>query len=141
MTPISERDLSSGLRADRESIRTTEPDVPFWSENMLFALHDPATDVALWLHLGTVPNDWTLWHDMNYAVLPDGDGVLSMWAHHRTDPALRPAGAAKAPASRSVRPAPCRSSSTACARRAAPRPPLNPLIGPASARPAHTPTM
>ena len=30
---------------------------------------------------------------MCYAVLPDGDGVLSMWSHHRTAPELRPAGA------------------------------------------------
>lgn len=93
MDATARPDLSCGLPAAREQIRTTEPDVPFWSENMLFAVHDPDTDVALWLHLGTVPNDWSLWHDMCYAVLPDGDGVLSMWSYHRTDPARRPAGA------------------------------------------------
>jgi hypothetical protein len=87
------RDLSGGLPVERESIRTTEPEVPFWCENMLFALHDPATNVAMWLHVGTVPNDWSLWHDMCYAVLPDGDGVLSMWSFHRTAPERRPGGA------------------------------------------------
>lgn len=87
------RDLSGGLPAERETIRTTQPDVPFWCENMLFAVHDPATDVALWLHVGTVPNDWSMWHDMCYAVLPDGRGVLSMWSFHRTAPDRRPAGA------------------------------------------------
>ncbi len=87
------RDLSSGLSPEREQIADAEPDVPFWSENLLFALHDPATDVALWLHLGTVPNDWSMWHDMCYAVLPDRGGVLSMWSYHRTAPERRPAGA------------------------------------------------
>ena len=86
-------DLSGGLPADREQICSEPPDVPFWCENMLFAVHDPTTDVSLWLHLGTVPNDWSLWHDMCYATLPDGDGVLSMWSFHRTAPERRPAGA------------------------------------------------
>jgi hypothetical protein len=85
------RDLSGGLPIERESIATSPLDMPSWCENMLFALHDPHTNVALWLHLGTVPNDWTMWHDMNYAVLPNGD-VLSMWGHTRTPPERRPAG-------------------------------------------------
>jgi hypothetical protein len=86
-------DFSSGLPPEREAIRTTEPDVPFWSENLLFAIYDPTSDVALWLHLGTVPNDWGLWHEMNYAYLPGDDGVLSMWSYHRTAPERRPGGA------------------------------------------------
>jgi hypothetical protein len=86
-------DLSGGLPAEREHVYTEPPDVPFWCENMLFALHDPTTNVSLWLHLGTVPNDWSMWHDMCYATLPDGDGVLSMWSFHRTAPKRRPAGA------------------------------------------------
>jgi hypothetical protein len=90
---VGDRDLSGGLSAERESIRNVEPEVPFWCENMLFALHDPTTNVALWLHLGTVPNDWSMWHDMCYAVLPDEEGVLSMWSYHRTTPDRRPAGA------------------------------------------------
>jgi hypothetical protein len=93
MAAPEERDLSSGLPATREEIRTTEPDVPFWSENMLFVMHDPSTGVALWLHLGTVPNDWSLWHEMCYAVLPGSEGVLSMWSYHRTAAERRPAGA------------------------------------------------
>jgi hypothetical protein len=86
-------DFSNGLPAERETIRTTEPDVPFWCENLLFALYDPTADVAFWLHLGTVPNDWTLWKEQCYAYLPDDDGVLSMWSHHRTVPERRPGGA------------------------------------------------
>jgi hypothetical protein len=90
---MSAPDLSGGLVAERETIRMTEPTVPFWCENMLFAVHDPATNVALWLHVGSVPNDWSMWHDMCYAVLPGGDGVLSMWSYHRTSPERRPGGA------------------------------------------------
>jgi hypothetical protein len=93
MPDLSKRDLSGGLPASRENIRTIEPDVPFWSENMLFAVADPTTGCSLWLHLGTVPNDWSLWHDMCYAVLPNREGVLSMWSHYRTPPELRPRGA------------------------------------------------
>src|SRR5579863_7744522 len=87
------RDLSSGLPAAREEIRATEPDVPFWSENLLFAIYDPTSDVGLWLHLGTVPNDWSMWQEMNYAFLPGDEGVLSMWSYHRTAPDRRPGGA------------------------------------------------
>jgi hypothetical protein len=87
------RDLSSGLPEARESIRTVEPDVSFWCENMLFALHDPTSNVAMWLHVGTVPNDWSMWHDMCYAVLPDDGGVLSMWSFHRSARERRPGGA------------------------------------------------
>jgi len=90
---VSARDLSGGLSTSREEIRREEPDVPFWSENLLFALYDPAADVGLWLHLGTVPNDWSMWHEMNFAMLPGDEGVLSMWSYHRTPPDRRPAGA------------------------------------------------
>ena len=93
MAPVTGPDLSGGLPPEREDIRRTEPEMPFWSENLLFALYDPASDVGLWLHLGTVPNDWTLWHEMNYAFLPGDEGVLSMWSYHRTVPERRPGGA------------------------------------------------
>ena len=90
---VTRPDLSGGLAARREGIRGEEPDVEFWSENMLFAIYDPSNDIGLWLHLGTVPNDWTMWHEMNYAYLPGDEGVLSMWSFHRTVPDRRPAGA------------------------------------------------
>jgi hypothetical protein len=93
MSAPETRDLSGGLPPDREGIRTIEPDVPFWSENLLFAVYDPTSDVGLWLHLGTVPTDWSMWHEMNYAFLPGDEGVLSMWSYHRTAPERRPGGA------------------------------------------------
>jgi hypothetical protein len=93
MEAVTRPDLSGGLPPEREEICRTLPDVPFWSENLLFAIYDPTSDVGLWLHLGTVPNDWTMWHEMNYALLPGDEGVLSMWSYHRTGPERRPAGA------------------------------------------------
>ena len=45
-------DLSAGLPHDRESVLAQPPDIDFWAENLLFALHDPAADVGMWLHLG-----------------------------------------------------------------------------------------
>lgn len=86
-------DFSSGLPVEREAIRSTEPDIPFWSENLLFALYDPTADVGLWLHLGTVPNDWSMWQEMHYAYLPGDDGVLSLSSYHRTALDRRPGGA------------------------------------------------
>jgi hypothetical protein len=89
---VDRRDLSGDVPPEREAIRREQPDVPFWSENLLFAPYDPGTGAALWLHLGTVPNDWSMWHEMNYAMLPGGEGVLSMWSFHRTAAERRPAG-------------------------------------------------
>ncbi|HVW41939.1 MAG TPA: hypothetical protein VHC18_11395 [Amycolatopsis sp.] len=86
-------DWSSGMPDERETIVPTRPDIPFWSENLLFALYDPTSDIGLWLHLGTVPNDWGMWEDRAYVCLPGDDGVLSMVAYHRTPEEQRPAGA------------------------------------------------
>jgi len=85
-------DLSSGLPAERESIVPTEPTEPFWTENLLFALYDPTSDIGFWLHLGTVANEWHLWEDRALVWLPGDQGVLSMCATHKTAPERRPAG-------------------------------------------------
>ena len=88
------QDLSSGLPPEKEMMVQTEPDEPFWSENILFALYDPVRDIGMWLHLGTVPNDWNLWEDRIYLTLPNGGGTLHMAAHHATAPELRPGASA-----------------------------------------------
>jgi hypothetical protein len=90
-------DLSSGLPGSREQVAQTQPDIPFWAENMMFALYDPESSIALMFHLGSRPDDWTMWHDQAYVVLPpehlpDAGGVAWMWAYHRTAPERRPAG-------------------------------------------------
>jgi hypothetical protein len=91
-------ELSSGLDPERETVCTTPPVQPFWSENMMFALYDPTTQVGLMLHLGSRPDDWSMWHDQAYVMLPpdrmpEEGGVAWMWAFHRTAPERRPAGA------------------------------------------------
>lgn len=87
------RDLSSGLPVERESVVGSPPTEAFWSENLLFTPYDPASGIGGWLHLGTVPNDWSMWEDRVLLCLPGDEGVLSMWAYHRTPPEHRPAGA------------------------------------------------
>jgi hypothetical protein len=85
-------DLSSGLPASREETVHTCPDVPGWTENLLFTPYDPVNDIGMWLHLGTVPDVWEMWEDRVLIALPEDQGVLSMWAYHRTMPERRPAG-------------------------------------------------
>ena len=86
------RNFSSGLAADKEMIVQTPPVEPYWSENLLFALYDAQQDIGMWLHLGTVPNDWELWEDRIFLTLPHGGGTLNMAAFHKTVPELRPGG-------------------------------------------------
>jgi hypothetical protein len=86
-------DLSSGLPAERDFIVPQCPDTPKWSENFLFTLYDPDADVAMWLHLGTVPDKWTMWEDRVLVMLPADQGTLSLRGYHHTAPERRPAGA------------------------------------------------
>jgi hypothetical protein len=86
-------DLSSGLPTESEEVLTARPDVPAWTENLLFAPYDPTADVGLWMHLGTMAWEWETWEDRVLVALPGDEGALSMWAYHRTDPARRPGGA------------------------------------------------
>jgi hypothetical protein len=87
------RDLSSGLPPESEQVLAACPDVPAWTENLLFAPYDPTSNVGMWLHLGTMPWDWEVWEDRALVALPGDEGTLSMWAYHRTDPSRRPGGA------------------------------------------------
>ena len=83
--------MSSGLADERDFIVTDCPDIPNWSENLLFAVYDPDADVTMWLHLGTVPGKWTMWEDRVLVMLPGEEGVLSLRAYHHTAPERRPA--------------------------------------------------
>jgi hypothetical protein len=85
-------DMSSGLPDERDFMSPECPDVPKWSENFLFTLYDPDADLAMWLHLGTVPDKWTMWEDRVLVMLPGRDGVLSLRGYHHTAPERRPAG-------------------------------------------------
>jgi len=83
--------LSSGLSPEAESVVSSAPTEPYWTENLLFALYDPELDIGFWLHLGTVANDWTMWEERVLVMLPASEGSLTMWAFHRTVPERRPA--------------------------------------------------
>ena len=85
-------DMSSGLPDERDFIVPECPDVPMWSENLLFAVYDPDADIGMWLHLGTVAGKWTMWEDRVLVMLPGHDGALSLRAYHHTAPERRPAG-------------------------------------------------
>jgi hypothetical protein len=86
------KDFSSGLPLDSEQVLPACPDIANWTENLLFAPYDPQANLGLWLHLGTMPWDWSFWEDRALVALPGDEGALTMWAYHRTDPARRPAG-------------------------------------------------
>lgn len=90
---LSSIDFSSGLPRDAESLVQQPPTQPGWAENLLFAVYDPACDIGLWLHLGTVPAEWTMWEDRLLAMLPGDQGLLSLCCYHKTAPERRPAGA------------------------------------------------
>lgn len=85
--------LSSGLDADSERTLRACPDIPAWTENLLFTPYDPVNDIGMWLHLGTVAGRWEMWEDRVLIALPADQGVLSMWAYHRTVAQRQPAGA------------------------------------------------
>ena len=85
-------DMSSGLPDERDFIVAECPDVPMWSENLLFAVYDPDADIGMWLHLGTVAGKWTMWEDRVLVMLPGQEGALSLRAYHHTAPERRPAG-------------------------------------------------
>ena len=89
---MTQSQWTAGLDPNKEYSTQEQPTEPFWCENLLFAGNDPVSQIGFWLHLGTVPNDWTMWEDRVLVTLPDNGGVLSMWAYHRTAPENRPAG-------------------------------------------------
>jgi hypothetical protein len=89
---VKQADLSSGLPASREETVRACPDVSGWTENLLFTPYDAVNDIGMWLHLGTVADMWEMWEDRVLIALPKDEGVLSMWAYHRTAPDRQPAG-------------------------------------------------
>jgi hypothetical protein len=84
---------SSGLSPDSERTLQACPDIPAWTENLLFTPYDPVNDIGMWLHLGTVADRWEMWEDRVLIALPEDQGVLTMWAYHRTVAGRQPAGA------------------------------------------------
>jgi len=86
-------DFANGLDPAREGTLATPPDLFRYAENFMLACYDPQSGVGLWLHLGTVPDDFGLWEDMVLLSLPGDEGLMWMTAYTRTPAELRPAGA------------------------------------------------
>jgi hypothetical protein len=89
---MTQQSWSSGLAPEKEYATAVKPTEPFWTENLLFAGYDPKADIGFWLHLGSVPNEWSMWEDRVILRLPGDQGLLSMWAYHHTPPERKPAG-------------------------------------------------
>jgi hypothetical protein len=85
-------DYASGLPEERDFILSEPPAVEKWAENLLFAVYDPDSGISMWLHLGTMAHDWTMWEDRVLLKLPGAEGVLSLRGYHHTAPQRRPAG-------------------------------------------------
>jgi hypothetical protein len=85
-------DLSNGLDPQREGTLHTAPGPFRYAENFMMALCDPVSGIGLWLHLGTCPDDFTLWEDQVLLTLPGDEGVMWMTSYGRPAPAQRPAG-------------------------------------------------
>src|SRR5688572_30286951 len=86
-------DLSGGADPAVEQVLHVRPDVPHWSENLLFAVYDANLGIGLWLHLGTMPSDWGIWEDRVLMSLPGDGGVLTQRSYLRTPPERRPGAA------------------------------------------------
>lgn len=63
-----------------------------YAENYMLSFYDSASDIGMWLHLGTCPDDFGLWEEQVLISLPENEGLLWMTAYHRTPPERRPAG-------------------------------------------------
>ncbi|MCW2830118.1 MAG: hypothetical protein JWP31_810, partial [Aeromicrobium sp.] len=63
-----------------------------YAENFMFASYDPASQIGLWLHLGTWPDDFRLWEDLVLLSLPGGEDVLTTTGYRHTPVGERPAG-------------------------------------------------
>lgn len=85
-------DYSGGLDPAQEQVLVDPPAIPSWCENMMFTPYDPKTRIGMWLHLGSLPEAPEFWEDRVIMSLPDGEGVLSMWATHKTPLERRPGG-------------------------------------------------
>ena len=68
-------------------LATPDHDSSLWSETMFFVVWSPEQQVGLWLHMGVVPEDKTMWWAQTYAMLPDGVVLVDRSYGRTTDPA------------------------------------------------------
>ena len=48
------------------------PDKPDWTENLCWTMHDPATGICLYGHMGRMQPDRSIWEGLSLVYLPDG---------------------------------------------------------------------
>lgn len=85
-------DLSLGYDPRRESALRESTGQERFSENLMFALSDPALGLSMWLHLGSWPDDFDLWEDYIQLHLPGGAGTLWARSYARVPADQRPSG-------------------------------------------------
>jgi len=67
-----EGDNPFGLDPEMDYLMEPDHSLPLWSETMFFLIWSETANVGLWLHVGVVPEDKTMWWAQTYAMLPDG---------------------------------------------------------------------
>lgn len=82
----------TGLRPESEFPIQSYPDIPLWTENYCFVAYDPGSQIGLWTHLGRAPFDPTLWRELSFLYLPDGQRVVSK-GYGRSETPRGPGGA------------------------------------------------
>ncbi|SNC62648.1 hypothetical protein SAMN04487881_0705 [Marinobacter sp. es.048] len=60
------------LDPENDYLAPPKHDVPLWSETMFFMVWSPEQEVGVWLHVGVVPEDKTMWWAQTFVMLPDG---------------------------------------------------------------------
>jgi hypothetical protein len=71
-TRVVESNNPFGVAAESDWLTEPRHHLPLWSETMFFMVWSPANGVGVWLHMGVVPEDKTLWWAQTYVMLPDG---------------------------------------------------------------------
>jgi hypothetical protein len=80
------------LEPDREFPAQTYPDIPLWAENYCFVAYDPTTGIGVWTHLGRTPFDSTLWRELSFIYLPNGERLVNK-GYGRSETLRGPGGA------------------------------------------------
>jgi hypothetical protein len=85
-------DFASGLSRDAEFCLLEPQPVEYFAENIWFTAYDARNDIAMMFHLGGDIDDWGLWAEKVYVVLPGGDDVLLAQGDGRLATREAPAG-------------------------------------------------
>lgn len=62
-------------------------DRPAWSETQFFMVWSPESEAGIWIHLGVMPGDKTLWWAQTFALLPGGQVLVDRSFGRTTDKA------------------------------------------------------